>query len=112
VSSSEVNSFVAGDPTSIEVGSEAPSEFTLSQNYPNPFNPGTVITYQLPESGRVRISVYNVQGQLVRVVADQLMITGNHQIAFDATGLASGVYVYTLEFNGSVVQSRKMTILE
>jgi hypothetical protein len=112
VSSSEVNSFVAGDPTSIEVGAESPSEFTLSQNYPNPFNPGTVITYQLPESGRVRISVYNVQGQLVRVVADQLMITGNHQIAFDATGLASGVYVYTLEFNGSVVQSRKMTILE
>lgn len=112
VSYSEVASFVAGETTSIEDPSRIPADFLLAQNYPNPFNPTSTIAFELPESGAVRVLVYTMQGRLVRVLADRVYSAGRHEVVFEADGFASGVYVYSLEVGGRVVQTRKMTLLE
>jgi hypothetical protein len=112
VTTSETGSFVAGETTSVETVEEIPLEVALYQNYPNPFNPSTRITYALPEAAHVRIELHNMQGQLMRVLADQTAGAGHHVISVDARGLASGVYLYSLQVNGATRVVRKMTILE
>lgn len=91
--------------------SELPQEITLSQNYPNPFNPVTQITYTLPQMEDVRIDVFNVVGQRVATLVNSSVQAGVHTIAFDASRLASGVYIYRLQA-GSKVISRKMTLVK
>ncbi len=98
--------------TSIGGGDETlPKEYALSQNYPNPFNPTTQITYSLPESGNVRIDVYNMMGQLVATLVNESVSAGNHTVTFDATALASGIYLYRLQA-GSNVFTKKMTLVK
>jgi hypothetical protein len=96
--------------------SQIPSEFSLSNNYPNPFNPSTKISFSLPVKSTVSLSVFNVLGQEVKKVVDQELSAGIHTVDFNATGLSSGMYVYTLKVvgdNGSnFVTSKKMTILK
>lgn len=91
------------------VDDPAPLIFHLAQNYPNPFNPGTTITYALSagagsaSSGgpsHVTLSVYDLLGRLVRVLVDEPQLPGTHVARFDATGLASGVYLYRLSVEG------------
>lgn len=91
--------------------SELPTEVTLSQNYPNPFNPVTNIRYAVPEAGQVTLEVYNVLGQRVAVLVNEAMQPGTHTISFDASRLASGVYMYRLSTNGQVL-TRKMTLVK
>ena len=79
-------------PTSIE-SKEHPTEFTLSQNYPNPFNPSTRIAFNLPEHTHVKLEVFNVYGQLVATLVDEVRQPGMHEVVFDATRLASGLYI-------------------
>ena len=74
-----------------------PFSFTLSQNYPNPFNPETVIRFALPEAGYVKGVVYDILGREVTTLLNGEMNSGNHEIMFDAKGIASGVYVFRLE---------------
>jgi len=74
-----------------------PAGFSLSQNYPNPFNPETVIRFSLPEAGFVKGVVYDILGREVATLLKSDMTAGNHQVKFDATGIASGVYVFRLE---------------
>ncbi len=90
---------------------ELPSDLTLNQNYPNPFNPTTNISFALPQSGDVRLEVFNMLGQRVGVLADGFMQAGRHTVAFDASALSSGVYVYRLQ-TGSTVLSKKMTLIK
>jgi Leucine-rich repeat (LRR) protein len=73
-----------------------PESFALYQNYPNPFNPLTTIRFSMPEKQSVRLSVYNLLGQLVRTLVDEKMEAGQHSVVFNAAGLASGVYFYRL----------------
>jgi hypothetical protein len=80
-----------------EVASELPQSFTLYQNYPNPFNPSTTIKFALPVAGNVKMNVYNTLGQLVEILVDGEMQSGYHQINFDGSELASGVYIYQLQ---------------
>jgi hypothetical protein len=85
--------------------------FALQQNYPNPFNPSTNISYQLPKAGFVQLNVYNLLGKEVAVLVNEFKSEGKYSINFDATGLSSGVYIYTLKVN-DFIQNQKMTIMK
>jgi hypothetical protein len=93
----------------IELGS--PAKFELSQNYPNPFNPVTTIRFTIPQSGNVRLAVYNVLGEQVAELVNGFMEAGIHTVNFNALELNSGIYVYEIEANG-FVQSRKMILIK
>jgi hypothetical protein len=96
--------------------SEIPTEYKLHQNYPNPFNPVTSIAYELPVESKVRLSVFNILGELVAIIADDLQDEGYHSSDWDASNIASGVYFYKLEAAGisdytkSFVQIKKMLL--
>lgn len=83
--------------------------FSLGQNYPNPFNPSTTITYSLPETAHVKLTLYDVTGRWVSVLIDELQHAGQHVTQFEATGLSSGVYFYRIEA-GEYRATRKMMI--
>lgn len=86
-----------------------PSEFKLHQNYPNPFNPVTEIRYDVPETFPIRLIVYDIAGREVARLVDGTVEAGRHSVLFDATGLASGVYIYKLEA-GAFNQTARMII--
>ncbi|MGK9367808.1 T9SS type A sorting domain-containing protein [Melioribacter sp. Ez-97] len=87
-----------------------PTQFELSQNYPNPFNPTTVITFTLPEPGNVTLKVYNTLGQEVATLVDGFKSAQKYQVTFDASNLASGVYIYTLQSDNFKVSKKMMLI--
>ena len=74
-----------------------PKEYTLYQNYPNPFNPSTTIKFALPFDSNVRITIYNMLGEQIEVVFDQVKEVGYHNVSWNASSLASGVYIYTID---------------
>lgn len=82
------------------------TEYRLLQNYPNPFNPITRIEFYLPKTTNVTVSVYTITGQLAREVVRDKLAAGWHRIAFDATGLASGVYFYSLQTDNFTAYKR------
>ncbi len=90
---------------------ELANAFELHQNYPNPFNPTTTISYTLRDPGHVRIRVYNVAGQLVSDLVDSYENSGRHEVHFDARELASGMYIYRMEFDGRA-ESRQMMLVK
>ncbi|MCW9094679.1 MAG: hypothetical protein OQJ74_02420, partial [Ignavibacteriaceae bacterium] len=82
----------------IEVDADfTPKEYTLYQNYPNPFNPTTTIKFSLPFESNVQITVYNILGELVDVVVDELKEVGFHNYVWNASNLTSGIYIYTID---------------
>ena len=95
----------------VEVDVNGPLTFDLAQNYPNPFNPSTSIKYSVPESGNIRLSVFNIVGEEVAVLVDGFNQAGFYEVAFDASNLPSGVYVYKLQSANSV-QAKKMMLLK
>ena len=103
----------AGDvPTSTEEPeAEVPLALDLHQNYPNPFNPTTVIMFDLPRQADVSLEIYNVMGQRLATIAKGIHQAGRHSVEFDASHLASGVYIYRLQA-GSVSLTRKMMIIQ
>lgn len=98
-------------PTDIEKGFGLPEDFRLSQNYPNPFNPTTRIEFEMPVSGIVTLAVYDLLGRQVALLANENYSAGTHNIAFDASELASGVYMYRLNVAGQTF-TRKMTLVK
>ncbi len=95
----------------IEVQVNGPLSFALEQNYPNPFNPATKIKYSVPESGNVKLSVYNTVGEEVAVLVDGFSETGFFEVSFNASNLPSGVYLYKLQ-SANLVQTKKMMLLK
>ena len=95
----------------IMVDVKGPLTFKLDQNYPNPFNPTTTIKYSIPETGHVRLSIYNMIGEEVRVLVNGQVEAGFYEKTFDASNLPSGAYVYKLETPG-YVQVKKMLLLK
>ncbi|MBS3944545.1 MAG: T9SS type A sorting domain-containing protein, partial [Melioribacter sp.] len=85
--------------------------FKLEQNYPNPFNPSTKIEYQLPKDGRVTIKVFNVLGQEVRTLLDEVKSAGYYTVEFNAKGLPSGVYIYGIT-TGEYSLFKKMILIK
>ncbi len=77
-----------------------PVSYSLAQNYPNPFNPTTMINFNLRVDSKVSLKIFNILGQEVAQLVNNTMVSGNHQINFDASKLNSGVYLYRLEAAG------------
>ncbi|HLX12984.1 MAG TPA: T9SS type A sorting domain-containing protein [Bacteroidota bacterium] len=90
---------------------DVPKEFSLDQNYPNPFNPTTSIHYALPQSAHVRLTVYNVLGEVVLVLVNDNQSAGYKSASFDASALPSGAYLYRLE-SGSYAATKKMVVMK
>ncbi len=90
---------------------EIPKNYLLAQNYPNPFNPSTTIQYSLKEGGKVDLAVYNLLGQKVISLVNEYRNPGNHVIKFDASRLASGIYIYQIRAN-NFSTSKKLILLK
>jgi hypothetical protein len=97
--------------TGVSAGEVLPTEFALHQNYPNPFNPATLVRYQLPVGGSVKLAVFDLVGREVAVLVNEPQAPGIYAVKFNAAGLASGVYLYRLQA-GTFVQSRKMILMK
>ncbi|MBK7107169.1 MAG: T9SS type A sorting domain-containing protein [Ignavibacteriae bacterium] len=89
---------------------EIPNNFVLNQNYPNPFNPETKISYSLPKNSRVAVKVYNILGSEIATLVNEKQNSGNYEITFNATNLASGVYFYSLNTDNFSL-TKKMILL-
>ncbi len=90
--------------------------FKLLQNYPNPFNPITTIEYYLPYSGSVEIKIFNINGELIRVLENTFQTTGSHSFIWNARNnynqlVASGLYIYQVVFENSIL-SKKMLFIK
>ncbi|MFZ4621274.1 MAG: T9SS type A sorting domain-containing protein [Bacteroidota bacterium] len=96
---------------SVETPIMVPTEVALANNYPNPFNPSTTIRYQLPAMMNVKIGVYNILGQEIMTLVNEVKDAGNYSVTFDASHLSSGLYLYRLKAGG-VVQTKKMLLLK
>jgi len=103
---------------SLAIKSEIPEKFVLYENYPNPFNPSTRIEYALPRATFVRLEIYSVLGERIRVLSEGLQEAGYHSVVFKAEGLTSGMYFYRLQARqtdggqaGDFVETRKLILL-
>src|SRR6056297_675746 len=94
-----------------EITNGLPVAFELNQNYPNPFNPTTQIDFALPEASDVRLEIFNVIGQRVSILVNEQRTAGYHNVMFDASSLASGVYFYRIQA-GSFVKTQKMMLVK
>ena len=113
------NDFIGYNPVSVESDGTIPTEYALSQNYPNPFNPSTKINFSLPIESNVKLSVFNILGQEVKVLVDnQVQPVGSYNLTFDARDLPSGIYFYRLtasavgEGNKNFVDVKKMMLIK
>ncbi len=92
-------------------GGEVAKDFRLEQNYPNPFNPITQIRYTLPETGLVKLVVYDMLGREVDTLVKERQTAGAYTVTFDASSLASGMYIFRLT-SGNYLETRKMTLIK
>jgi hypothetical protein len=88
-----------------------PAEFEVNGAHPNPFNLSTTFSFTLPEAAQVELKVYNLQGQLVATLIDGLKDAGSHDITFDASQLASGIYIYRF-FAGEYITNGKLILVK
>lgn len=103
---------MVGTYTPVSVENEVVvNDFSLDQNYPNPFNPSTKIKYSVAEVSNVSIKVYDMLGKEVANLVNTQKAAGSHEVSFDASNLASGMYVYTITA-GNFVSSKKMMLLK
>ena len=89
---------------------QIPNQFYLGQNYPNPFNPETDIRYRISDHGLVRLTIYDVLGREVATLVNEQQSPGTYNVAWNASGFASGLYVYQLR-TGDFAESRKMLFI-
>ncbi len=88
-----------------------PEAYALQQNYPNPFNPATGISFSLPQSGHVSLTIYNVAGQQVEVLVNGVMNAGYHTVEWDGSSYSSGVYLYRLNTT-NFADTKKMVLIK
>ena len=108
VSSLEVMTVVLGDLD--DFNNPLPQEFALGNAYPNPFNPVTQLKLDLAEDGLVNAKVYNVRGQVMAELVNGYMGAGYHMLSWDASSVASGMYMIRVESNGNVATQKVMLL--
>lgn len=94
-----------------DITGHVPEEYYLGQNFPNPFNPRTIIEFYLPQSGAVKIEIFDIQGKPVTVIVDGFLEAGTHNAEIKADKLTSGIYFYRLSA-GQKVATKKMVVLK
>jgi hypothetical protein len=102
---------MGGGSSAVKYSNDVPLQFTLYNNYPNPFNPMTAIAYSIPAQVNVRLSIFNILGERVETLVDEIKPAGNYKANFYASGIPSGVYFYRLEA-GSFVEVKKLIFLK
>jgi len=114
----EIKVFQPPEGTDInEESNIIPDPYKLDQNYPNPFNPTTTIEFSIQNDSKVRLSIYNIKGQIIRTLANNNFTKGSHSIIWngdDQSGksVSSGVYLYKLNLNGKTESTRKCLLLK
>lgn len=88
-----------------------PGKYQLMQNYPNPFNPVTNLKFQIPKSGFVSLKVYDMIGKELKILINEIKESGYYTVKFDGSSLSSGIYFYSLSYNGKV-ETRKMMLIK
>ena len=88
-----------------------PIEFNLAQNYPNPFNPTTIISFSVAEKSNVSLTVFNLLGEQVATLVNEVKETGSYQVEFNASNLSSGLYLYRIEA-GNFITTKKMVLIK
>ncbi len=99
------------DVTGVAIAPVIPTEFAMRQNYPNPFNPTTIVEFDLPKDSHVTLELYNILGQRVMEILNEVRLAGTQRVQVDASRLASGVYLYRLAA-GDKVFMKKMTLIK
>jgi hypothetical protein len=99
-------------PTDVnERPSQQPANYALHQNYPNPFNPRTTIVFEIPRETQAQLTLYNLFGQEIRILAQERFSSGSHSIQVDASTLPSGVYFYTIR-TPEFMATRRMVLVK
>ncbi|WKZ69062.1 MAG: T9SS type A sorting domain-containing protein [Melioribacteraceae bacterium] len=101
---------IKDDPNSVR-DEETPTEFALYQNYPNPFNPSTRIKYQVANTAKVNLIVYDILGREIATLVNEIKPVGTHEVEFDASELPSGIFFYRLQ-SGDFTQTKKMMVIK
>jgi hypothetical protein len=97
-------------PSSSEIENSIPEKLQLDQNTPNPFNASTLIRFGIPHAGKVRLTLYDLNGRPVQVLLDETRDAGYYTIPVQRKGLGAGIYYYKVETGGETL-IKKMTIL-
>jgi hypothetical protein len=98
-------------PLKVYIESGIPTEYALSQNFPNPFNPSTYIKYSIPKESKVTVKVFNMVGQEVMTLVNEMQSVGNYAVEFNASKLASGIYIYRIQAD-KFVSTKKMILVK
>jgi len=88
-----------------------PTEFQLSQNYPNPFKERTTIKYCVPDKMKIRLEVFDSDGNKVKILVDEIKEAGTYKVELNAVELASGIYFYQIQA-GNYIETKKMILLK
>jgi hypothetical protein len=104
-------SYTYAPVTTVNEDLSSVNSYSLSNNYPNPFNPTTKISYHISQSDFVSLKVYDVLGNEIATLVDEYKPGGNFEVEFNAAGLSSGVYFYTLHA-GSFTQTKKLILMK
>jgi photosystem II stability/assembly factor-like uncharacterized protein len=105
------------NPVAVPVtGTEVPIEYKLYQNYPNPFNPVTTIKFDIPsrigKTAYVKIDVYDLLGKKISSLVNENLSSGSYSVNFDASGFATGAYIYRLSVNNEIIATKKMVLIK
>jgi len=104
------DTLLRGTIVSVAAAPGGPWNYVLEQNYPNPFNPTTIIRYSIPGRSHVALNVYNTLGQHVAALVDREEQPGVHEVTFDGSNVAGGIYFYRLQTDG-YIQTRKLVLM-
>jgi hypothetical protein len=93
------------------IGTEVPGKYTLYQNYPNPFNPATIISFEVPSTSFVVLTIYDAAGRIVETIINKQFTAGHYELEWNASKYSSGIYFYKLEA-GNFSETKKMVLVK